>query len=1342
MADPDVDRGGELESEGNLAGAEDAYARADERGDAEGALFLGVLLKRRGELAAAETAYRRAEQRGDPRASCNLAVLLEERGDIEGAEAAYRRADAVDFAGGAYGIGQLLYARGDIEGSIAANRRADDLGDADAAFNLGVLLKQRGDLAAAQAAFGRAESRGVVVASTSLGRLLEDRGDVLGAAAAYRRAEEGGDADGAFNLGALLFNQNELDDAVAAIKRAGAMGHSGAPETLRLIAEELASSGEQTSAGDMPHASSAESSTEPMAAWQVNTALAEIDAVQDALLTQRSRLAQVWNSESEDVTGAEERIRAVDAALALRSTALREFLRRNRDFSDGDAEAPAPPSTSNMLARTSGGALTVRPEVDAAFDREIRAAAMELADAARKSLKGRARSRAAAHIDTYRGLLAALGEERSAAQRALTDATSKRSNTASSERSHAQAALADAVAIARAAQQRLPCHLRPWTDPIWQAGWKSRIAVIGSAQLYAGTLRPEADARLGDNAKFGTDVTLPLIVPSDGNLHVVHEAGDRPFAQSLVRSLLLRALLSTEAGKTQLTFFDPVGLGQSVGSLLELSEYDASLVGGKVWSATSDLLTRLNELTSHIELVLQKHLRSTYASIDEFNRDAGEVAEPYRYLVLFDFPSGFNDETFRELVRVIQNGPRCGVRTILVTSSDVDVPYGVNLETIASQVPRLVLGQPLTHEARDFSMKMSFDADSDFAGGQSLVRDIVDDVGRSSASRREPVVSLNGVFKLFAETAARGIATGVPPSAANTDLSNEATWWSCSTVDGIAAPIGRKGAREVAALVFDSEDHAGALLVGRPGSGKSTLLHAFIAGATALYGPEELELYLIDFKEGVEFEVYASESLPHARCIAIESDREFGLSVLQSLEAELKRRGELLRASGGHHSGLAGLRRSTNEVIPRVLLAFDEFHVLFSRNDKVGLAAADLLEQLIRQGRSFGIHVLLGSQSLAGLDALGSHVPQLLPVRILLPAAEADVRRVLGDANDAGQYLTTHGEGILNQAGGAVEANERFKGALQEESARQEHVAALRRLADASHFTRQPVVFAGNAATPIETVMPEQFSEELSTTGRAPLRVRIGRPMTIHGVADIHLGREAGSNILVVARDNREAEAPSPLLGHSVPRSLLMLALASLSLSPASLDVVDFTPIDDDIDAAMGPLLERARVRVHRRRAFRPLLDELLSETRARINADDTEAPPKVLALYGLHRARELDVSGGIDADLQLIDALEELVRDGPEVGIHAWIWCETVNALSRRLPSSVIREFGWRVAGKQSADDSNMFVGTESAAELREQQVLLANDDRGVLKRCTTFTTPTARWLIEMLDGSRDSAD
>src|SRR5439155_10934836 len=89
-----------------------------------------------------------------------------------------------------------------------------------------------------------------------------------------------------------------------------------------------------------------------------------------------------------------------------------------------------------------------------------------------------------------------------------------------------------------------------------------------------------------------------------------------------------------------------------------------------------------------------------------------------------------------------------------------------------------------------------------------------------------------------------------------------------------------------------------ALVAGKTGSGKSTLLHALVTNLALSYGPDEVELYLIDFKKGVEFKTYATHELPHARVIAVESEREFGLSVLQRLDAELRRRGDLFRTAG------------------------------------------------------------------------------------------------------------------------------------------------------------------------------------------------------------------------------------------------------------------------------------------------------------------------------------------------------------------------------------------------------------------------------------------------------------
>jgi S-DNA-T family DNA segregation ATPase FtsK/SpoIIIE len=77
-----------------------------------------------------------------------------------------------------------------------------------------------------------------------------------------------------------------------------------------------------------------------------------------------------------------------------------------------------------------------------------------------------------------------------------------------------------------------------------------------------------------------------------------------------------------------------------------------------------------------------------------------------------------------------------------------------------------------------------------------------------------------------------------------------------------------------------------------------------------------VEFYLIDFKKGVEFKCYAEKRLPHARVVAIESDREFALSVLQRVDEELRRRGDMFRKLGVQD--VAGYKRAGGtEPMPR-----------------------------------------------------------------------------------------------------------------------------------------------------------------------------------------------------------------------------------------------------------------------------------------------------------------------------------------------------------------------------------------------------------------------------------------
>jgi hypothetical protein len=426
--------------------------------------------------------------------------------------------------------------------------------------------------------------------------------------------------------------------------------------------------------------------------------------------------------------------------------------------------------------------------------------------------------------------------------------------------------------------------------------------------------------------------------------------------------------------------------------------------------------------------------------------------------------------------------------------------------------------------------------------------------------------------------------------------------------------------------------------------------------------------------------------------------------------------------------------------LPRIVLVFDEFQVLFSRTDRLGGAAAEALETLIRQGRGFGIHVILGSQSLAGLDALGSHVPQLLPVRILLPAAESDAFKVLGEGNTEGAGLTSAGEGILNASAGAVEANERFRGALVDEADRRRHVAVARAKADEDGFHRRPVVFEGNAPIPAESTPPAEFADEVRGAGPRALRIRFGTPMSVMGTADVDVDRESGGNVLLVARDVPQGGG---LEGFSLPQAVAANVTLSAVVQGATVEVADFMPIEEGLEPFLVPLLEAGAVTSVRRRAVPELLTRLNAEVQERVAEDDTSAPTRLLVLYGMHRARDFDQdSVDYDAEVDMPELLGQVMRDGPEVGVHTLLWFDTVAGIARRLPSAAVREASWRLAGRMGEDDSLSLIGVEAATSLREQQLVAANEDRGLLQRCTAIARPGAEWtqeLLRVVQGNRE---
>jgi hypothetical protein len=437
------------------------------------------------------------------------------------------------------------------------------------------------------------------------------------------------------------------------------------------------------------------------------------------------------------------------------------------------------------------------------------------------------------------------------------------------------------------------------------------------------------------------DFALPSLMPfpdACSMLFKVGEEGRLPAEQAL-QAVMFRVLGALPPGKARFTVIDPVGLGQSFAVFMHLADYDDALVSSRIWTEHHAIEQCLTDLTAHMEKVIQKYLRNQFQSIVEYNVHAGEVAEAFRFLVVANFPANFSPEAARRLVSIVNSGARCGVQTLISVDTRIQLPPAFQLKDLEAAGAVLVWkdGRFLWHDP-DFG-KFPFRADH--PPEQDVATRLMHVMGQQARDAKRVEVPFSFI---------------TPPVEA---------WWTSTSRTGIQVPLGRSGATQRQHLQLGKGTAQHVLIAGKTGSGKSTLLHALITNMSLMYGPDEVEFYLVDFKEGVEFKPYASYELPHARLVAIESEREFGLSVLQQLEGELKRRGDLFRAE--EVQDLNGYRQSSKAPLPRILLIVDEFQLFFVEDDKIAQDAALLLDRLVRQGRAFGIHVLLGSQTLGGL---------------------------------------------------------------------------------------------------------------------------------------------------------------------------------------------------------------------------------------------------------------------------------------------------------------------------------------------------------------------------------------
>ncbi len=515
-----------------------------------------------------------------------------------------------------------------------------------------------------------------------------------------------------------------------------------------------------------------------------------------------------------------------------------------------------------------------------------------------------------------------------------------------------------------------------------------------------------------------------------------------------------------------------------------------------------------------------------------------------------------------------------------------------------------------------------------------------------------------------------------------------------------------------------------------------------MTNASLRYSPDQLELYLIDFKKGVEFKTYAAHHLPHARVIAIESEREFGLSVLQRLDGEMKARGEAFREVGAQD--LAGFRAARPEqVMPRVMLIVDEFQEFFVDDDKLAQEAALLLDRLVRQGRAFGIHVLLGSQTLGGAFSLARSTLGQMAVRIALQCSESDAHLILSEDNGAARLLSRPGEAIYNDANGMIEGNHFFQVVWLAEDLRDYY---LNQITDLDHrggqtVPRPQIVFEGNIPADIEAnhlLAAAIQTPEITTMPRAP-SVWLGDAVAIKDPTAAVFRRQSGANLLIIGQNDEAALAiaQAALLGLSAQYPFANGAESP----PLKFFVLDGTPDDAPLDGILDKMADifPHPMRIAGWRDTAEIINEIAEEVTRRQSDRLFDEGSIYLIIHDVPRFRDLRKSdddfgfglsrGDGESRPSPTKQFGDILREGPGVGVHAIVWCDSLNNLNRTFDRQALREFEMRVLFQMSPNDSSSLIDNPAAGRLGMHRALFASEEEGRLEKFRPYGLAPDEW-------------
>lgn len=765
------------------------------------------------------------------------------------------------------------------------------------------------------------------------------------------------------------------------------------------------------------------------------------------------------------------------------------------------------------------------------------------------------------------------------------------------------------------------------------------------------------------------------------------EAAEQALGAMHERVCRLAAMMPHSA---KFTFIDKQGLGANF-------IYQSSLA--RTRQVSSDVQKTLEDIMGDIERINRSftmQVQSLLQFDESIRRDEG-----FEFIMVANFPEGLERRNIEALARIAENGPRCGKYVFLQLAPGATYPTGVSLKLFknAVRIASDVLGP------------------EDNGGGYVPVTPTVMQAIFDGAKAVEKQAS-DLSFK--------------QGTSFSDDLSQ---WWQEDPTRKISTPVGGSGAKQNDLQIWFGEGQdsvcAHGMLGATTGAGKSNLYHTFILGLACRYSPQDLQFYLVDGKQGVEFDAY--RHLPHARVVSLYTSPQLARSVLQELVDTMERRNTLFTEYGV--ASFAEYRKAGEPggKMARIIAVVDEYQTFFE-DDRDG-EGSELMLKLVSQSRSAGIHLFVGSQR---FNVTGMQKQQAIfgnmHLRVGMKMTAADIT-ALNEFQAGGKTLLRAcqevGQAVINDSLGDDSSNISGRIFRMQDETRKTLLAQLQEKWQQTYpeqLLEAPVILNGSEqpqllenpqllhALKSHRQRPDQdawqafakLPEHLGGLGiddwypvERPRAFWLGKKPTIYGQQALIMRCRTAENLLFVG-DNAEARV-----------GMLALVTAQLAVAHAAAQVyhydgaIEGSPWHGVVGAAaqsVGLPLQLMRDDAEVAATLENLVAEL--ERRRGLSAVERGEQPLIyVVMNDVQRCEALHLQEGRFGDQQPSVAgqhLQGLLQKGAELGMHVIVAADNLRGLFGVLEKSTLSQFRHKVALQMTDDDSFKLLNGRQAAKLQ----------------------------------------